>query len=119
MNGANWKDKNKFNENLQFDISDELFQIGDYKCKKAVSKQTEGKKFTVYFNPDIVIVNKQFNNALSQIPGIAVKIELQSGEMNYKYMLSKMNFDLVSGSKFEVPKTGYRVMTYEEGQKMN
>jgi hypothetical protein len=119
LNGANWKEKNMFNENLKFDISDEFFQIGDYKCKRATTKSTEAKRFTVYFNPEIVIVNKQYNNAFSQIPGIAVQIEMQSGDMNYKYVLSKMSYDLVSGSKFESPKAGYRTMTYEEGQKIN
>jgi hypothetical protein len=38
--------------------------------------------------------------------------------MKYKYTVSKINFEPVPSSKFDFPKTGYRIMTYEENQQM-
>ncbi len=118
MNAANWEDKNKVYENLNFIISEEIIMIGEYKCKKATAVLQDGKILTVYFNPDIVIVNKKFNNAFAQLPGLPVQYELQSGNLTFKYTLGKMSYDAVSQSKFEAPKAGFRLMTYDENQQL-
>ena len=118
MNAANWAEKNRLYENLNFNISEETITINNYKCKKAVATLPDGKIFTVYYNPDIIISNKKFNNAFAQLPGLPVQYELQSGNLNFKYLLSKISYDIIVQSKFEAPKSGYRVMTYDENQQM-
>ena len=52
------------------------------------------------------------------LPGLALQYEYESGAMKYKITLSKINFEPVAASKFDFPKSGYRVMTYEENQQM-
>jgi GLPGLI family protein len=105
-------------ENLNFTISEGLIKVGEYMCKKATVNMNDGKIFTVYFNPDIVISNKKYNNAFAQLPGMPVQFELQSGNLNFKYSLNKLSYDAISSSKFEAPKTGFRIMTYEENQQL-
>jgi hypothetical protein len=34
--------------------------------------------------------------------------------MKFKFTLASINYNPVSASKFEIPTSGYRVMTYEE-----
>ena len=118
MNAANWAEKNRLYENLNFNISEETITINNNKCKKAVATLPDGKIFTVYYNPDIIISNKKFNNSFAQLPGLPVQYELQSGNLNFKYLLSKISYDIIVQSKFEAPKSGYRVMTYDENQQM-
>ncbi|HSN60789.1 MAG TPA: hypothetical protein VLR49_07630 [Ferruginibacter sp.] len=118
MNAGNWSEKNKMYESLNFSITNDIVRIGDYNCKKATATLQDGKIFTVYFNPDILISNKKYNNAFAQLPGLPVQYELQSGNLNFKYTLNKLSSDAVSQSKFETPKSGYRVMTYEENQQL-
>jgi len=118
MNASNWVEKNKLYENLNFDIAGEIISINGYKCKKAVATLPDGKVFTVYYNPDIIISNKKFNNSFAQLPGLPVQYELQSGNLNFKYILSQISFDAVGQTKFEAPKSGYRVMTYDENQQL-
>jgi GLPGLI family protein len=118
MNANNWAEKNKLYENLNFSISDDIINIGEHKCRKATAQLQEGKIFTVYFNPEIVIANKKYNNAFAQLPGLPVQYELQSGNLNFKYVLSKISYDAISQSRFEAPKTGFRVMTYDENQQL-
>jgi hypothetical protein len=36
--------------------------------------------------------------------------------MKFTYTLSKIDFNSVPSAKFEIPKTGYRVLSYEEGK---
>lgn len=118
MNQNNWAQKNKMYENLAFSISDETINIGEYQCKKATASLPDGKIFTVYFDPSLQISNKKYNNAFSKLPGLPVQYDLQSGNLNFKYTLVKINYDAVPQSKFEVPRSGYRVMTYEENQQL-
>jgi GLPGLI family protein len=118
MNEANWSQKNKMYENLVFSTSDEIVAIGEYKCRKATAMLADGKVFTVYYDPTVQISNRKYNNAFSKLPGLPVQYELQSGNLNFKYTLVNINYDAVPQSKFEAPKTGYRVMTYEENQQL-
>jgi hypothetical protein len=37
--------------------------------------------------------------------------------MKFKFTLAKISFDTVPLSKFEIPKSGYRVLTYQETRK--
>ncbi len=118
MNAGNWSEKNRTYENLDFTVSDEIVKIRDYNCKKAIATLPDGKMFTVYFDPSITIVNKKYNNAFAQLPGLPVQYELESGNLTFRYTLSRLNYDAVPASKFEEPKSGYRVMTYEENQQL-
>ena len=118
MNAANWADKNKLYDNLNFQVSNDLVTIGDYQCKKAVASLPDGKTFTVYFNPALNMVNKNYNNAFPQLPGLPVQFELQSGDLSFKYSLKKISYESVSNAKFAAPKSGFRIMTYEENQQL-
>jgi hypothetical protein len=39
---------------------------------------------------------------------------MQTGKMKFKFTLSKINYGNVPSSKFEIPQSGYRVLSYEE-----
>lgn len=118
MNAANWDQKNKAYEDLNFTITNETASIAGYQCKKATATLADGKIFTVYFDPSVVISNKKYNNAFSKLQGLPVQYEIQSGNLSFKYTLSSLNYDAVPSSKFEAPKAGFRVMTYEENQQL-
>ena len=114
----NWAQKNQVNSNLNFEVQMGTTVIGGYTCKKATSKSENGKTYTVYYDPSIIIVNKQYNNAFSQLAGLPVQYELSSGNLVFKYTLIGMSMDVLSASKFEAPKTGFRIMSYEENQQL-
>jgi GLPGLI family protein len=118
MNKENWTQKNQYYQNLKFTTEDGEQVISGYKCRKAVAVLPNGKNITVYYTPEINVSNKQYNNAFTQLPGIPVQYELESGSMKFSYKLSKVSYEPVASSRFEVPKTGYRVMTYEENQQL-
>ena len=118
VNRENWLQKNQWNDEIRFTIDNELKEIAGYQCKKATGKNSEGKEFTVYFTPDITLANTTYNNSFAQLPGLPVQYELKSGNLKFKYTLNKIDFDPVSALKFEAPKTGFRIMTYEENQQL-
>jgi GLPGLI family protein len=114
----NWAQKNQWNDNLKFTIDPAVVSIGGYDCKKAIATTQDGKTFNVYFTPDIILTNRQYNNSFDQLPGLPVQYEIKSGNLTFKYSLSKVSYETVAAAKFEEPKTGYRVMTYEENQQL-
>jgi hypothetical protein len=118
LNSNNWAQKNKNFQNLKFSIDNNELSIAGYTCKKATARSADGTEIIVYYYPNVVLLNKQYDNAFPQLAGIPVQYELQSGALKFKYTLSNISYDPVPSSKFEIPKTGYRIMSYEETQQL-
>jgi GLPGLI family protein len=116
MTPANWKDYNKKYDKISFSYYEEYKTISGYKCQKAIGNLNDSAKttFTVYFTKELVPVNMDFQYLNRNLPGLAMEYEVIKGTDTHIYTVSKINFDPVPASKFEIPKTGYRVMTYEE-----
>jgi GLPGLI family protein len=117
FNEDDWKKKNKKYEGITFENTNETAVIAGYNCKKAIAKLSDGTSFVVYYTPDLTVANKDYDYQFKTLQGLPLQYEWQSGKMIFKYTLSKINFDPVSPAKFEIPKSGYRVLTFEETQK--
>lgn len=112
-----WKDANKRNEDVTFAYSDnETKIIAGYVCKKAVGKHSDGTTFITWYTTDILPENKDFQYTTKDIPGIAMEYETTMGNMKVTYTVSKVNFGPVQASKFDLPKAGFRVLTYKESK---
>jgi GLPGLI family protein len=118
LNKNNWKAKNKMYSNVKFDLTNEFKTINGYNTRKAVAKMPDGKSFDVYYAPDLIPVNKDYDATFHNLPGLAIEYEIESGKMKFKYTLSKIDYDPVQLSLFDFPTSGYRVMTYEENQNL-
>ena len=116
-NGENWNDKNGKYQGITFEPTNETLTINGYNCKKAIAHLKDGSSFVVYYSPDMDFADKDYESQFKTLPGLAMQYEWQAGKIKYKYTLSKISFDPVSPSKFDIPKSGYRVMTYAEAMK--
>lgn len=112
-----WDKKNSKYEGITFETTNETLNIAGYNCKKAIAKLKDGSSFVVYYTPEVEVADKDYDYQFKNLPGLALQYEWQSGKMRFKYTLSKINFDVVPVSKFDIPKSGYRVMTYGETKK--
>lgn len=114
---ADWKDANKKYEGISFSYEDGEKTILDYRCKKAVAKLQDGTTYTVWYAPELVPENKNFQYETRSLPGLAMEYETVNlkGEKT-TYTVSKISFSPVPASKFDLPKAGYRVMTYAESK---
>jgi GLPGLI family protein len=117
MTPENWKESNKKYEGVTFDFVDEYKTIAGYKSQKAVGKLADGNTFTVYFTRDLVPQNRDFQYLNKNLPGLALQYEASFGKLLVTYTVSNINFNPVPVAKFDLPKAGYRVMTYEESRK--
>lgn len=114
----NWVAKNKMYNNIKFELTGESKTIGGYNTKKAIARMADGKTFDVYYTPELVPTNKEYDLTFSNLPGLAVQYEIESGKTRFKYTLAKINYDPVQVSLFDFPTSGYRTMTYEENQNL-
>jgi len=46
-----------------------------------------------------------------------MEYELETAQRTLKYSISKIDFGALPVSKFDFPKSGYRVMTYDQNKK--
>ncbi len=114
MSPAEWKASNKKYEGSTFTYEDEYKSIAGYNCQKAIGRLADGGTFTVYFTKELIPVNKDFQYLNKNLPGLAMQYEAVMGKQKVTYTVSSINFNLVPAAKFDLPKSGYRVMTYEE-----
>ncbi len=119
MNRDNWVDKNKKYEGIIFKQTGETKNIAGYKCEKAEALLKDGSRFTVFYTKEVVTENTDYDPQFKDLPGTALEYESVVGNLKIKYTASKISFDPVPMQKFEIPKSGYREMTYEESTKKN
>lgn len=112
-----WEKNNKKYDGITFENSGETSVIEGFNCHKAVAKLKDGSTFTVYYTTDVTLSNKNYDYQFKTLPGLAVQYEMQSGKMKFKFTLSKINYDNVPATKFEIPKSGYRILNYDETKK--
>ena len=116
MTAANWKQSNKKYEGITFTYVDEYKTIAGYNSQKAIGKLADGNTFVVYFTRDLIPVNRDFEYLNKNLPGLAMQYEAKKGDKMVTYTVSAVNFNPVPAAKFDLPKSGYRVMTYEESK---
>lgn len=119
LTAENWAEKNKRYDGMTFTNTGETKTIAGYNCTKAVAKLSDGTTFTVYYTTDIIPENKEYDYQFKNLNGLPLEYELVQGRLTIKYTVSKINMNPVPASKFDIPKSGYREMTYEESKKIN
>jgi GLPGLI family protein len=116
MTPANWKEANKKYEGITFRIVEEFKTIAGYNSQKAIGKMVDGTDFTVYFTRELVPENTDFQYANRGLPGLVMEYETVMGNLKVTYTVSNINFSPVQASKFDLPKSGFRIVSYNESK---
>jgi GLPGLI family protein len=117
LTASDWADLNNKYETVTFTYDPSATKaIQGFTAKKAVGKLADGTSFTVWYTPDITVDNRDFQYANRNVPGLALEYETNVGNLKVVYTVSKLNFSPVPQAKFDLPKTGFRVMTYQESK---
>jgi GLPGLI family protein len=117
MSPENWIEKNKKYQGISFTNTNETKTIAGYNCTKAEATLGDGSSFTVYYTTEMIPENKEYDYQFKNLNGLPLEYELTQGQLKIKYTVSKINLNPVPSSKFDIPKGGYREMTYEESKK--
>lgn len=118
MDAGDWQAKNARYDGITFTNSGETKEIAGYKCTKAEARMSDGSAFTVFYTPEIIPENKEYDYHFKNLNGLPLEYELTQRNLTIRYTVTRINLNPVPASKFDIPKSGYRVMTYEESRKM-
>ncbi len=113
---SNWKEANKKYEDVSFTYLNDSKEILGYHCKKAIGKLSDGSTYTVWYTTELEAENKDFQYANRSLPGLAMEYESSVGDLKVIYTVSKISFNPVPAAKLDLPRSGYRIMTYEESK---
>jgi GLPGLI family protein len=116
LSKGDWEKRVKKSTEINFDFTNDSKVIGGYNCNKATAKLNNGSMVTVYYTKDLQTINKEYSATFNNLPGLPIQYEFETTSMKFTYTLSKIDFNSIPSSKFEVPKTGYRVMNYEDAK---
>ncbi|HZH64827.1 MAG TPA: hypothetical protein VEY10_08020 [Flavisolibacter sp.] len=114
---ADWMEVNGKYESVRFTYDTTATKtIQGYAAKKAVGSLADGTTFTVWYTPDITLDNKDFQYINRNLPGLALEYETTFSNLKVTYTASKISFAPVPAAKFELPKSGFRVVSYQESK---
>jgi len=119
LSPENWIEKNRIYDGIVFKNTGETRNIAGYTCIKAVGQTRSGAIVTVYYTPDLVPENRQYDPVFRTLDGLPLEYELSNGNVKIHYKVSRISLNPVPASKFDIPSSGYREMNYEESKKMN
>ncbi len=119
VNRENWDELNRKYENAKVVFGEEFKNIAGFNCQKALVTFKDGTSSAVFFTRELIAEHRDFEYAFKSIPGLVMENETAVGNNKVTYSVSKISFNIVPTSKFELPKSGYRVMTYEESKQIN
>jgi hypothetical protein len=112
----NWDAKNKKFIGITFENTTETKVIEGYNCKRAIAKLKDGSSIAVYYTPDLIAMNKEYSQVFKNLSGFPLEYELETEKLIFKYKIDKIDFSPLPASKFDFPKSGYRVLTYDESK---
>lgn len=111
---SEWKAYNKRYDGVTYKMENEFKKIAGYNCQKATGKLSDGTQFTVFFTRELMPVNTSFLSINKGLPGLAMQYDASRGKDKVTYTVSNIEFSVVPLAKFDIPKTGYRVMSYTD-----
>ncbi len=114
----NWNQKNRRFQNLNFVKTNGTKTIAGYFCNQAIASSQDGFEITVFYTRDLIPENKSYDQQFKNLDGLPLEYELNRGNLHIKYTLASINLNPVPASKFDIPTSGYRELSYEESLKM-
>jgi hypothetical protein len=118
LNPENWTERSAQYEGIVYKNTTETKEIAGYKCIKAIGTSHSGATITVYYTRDLIPETREYDPYFRTLDGLPLEYEFANGKVRIRYRVSRMNFNPVPESKFDIPRSGYREMNYEESKKM-
>ena len=112
LNQAKWKEENKQYDGMDINLTGESKNILGYDCKRALIKLKNGKTYSLYYTTAIIPSATENPYQFKNIPGFVLEYETisQTSDQKITFSATKINVNPVPLSKFEIPKSGYRIL---------
>jgi hypothetical protein len=117
---SDWQSSSQTFSQSEFKPVEGSRTINNYVCKEAVAQVSQGTgEVRVWYHPEIQLNNKAYFHAFPGISGLPIQYVLLKSNLRVTYTLRSISYEPIPASKFDWPKSGYRIMTYEENLQLN
>ncbi len=107
-----WLAQHKKYEGLVLTPADETKVILGYECKKILAEAKDGSRYNIFYAPSVIPSNREFEYQFKDVPGFILEYEAadEAGKVTFKYTATKISLNPVLAQKFDLPKSGYRIL---------
>lgn len=107
-----WLAQHKKYEGLVLTPDAETKVILGYECKKMMAAAKDGSIYNIFYAPSIMPSNREFEYQFKDVPGFILEFEAadEAGKGTVKYTATKISLSPVLAQKFDLPKSGYRIL---------
>lgn len=112
-----WADKNAWYTADSIVYLNEQTTVLGYPCSKAKISLRNGDVVYVWYTPSIVLDNKDTEFQMGDLPGLVLSYTFEKGNSKLIYTCININFDPVPIQRFDIPSSGYRILSYTESKK--
>lgn len=113
----NLEERNVKYQSMVFAASTESKQILEYNCNKASAVLADGTVIEAFYSKELLTDNLGIGFQFGKLPGLALEFTSISGNKAVKYIATSISFEPVPIQNFDMPSSGYRVMSFEESKK--
>lgn len=117
LNRENWAETNAKFQNLTYAFSKDSMELIGFKCSRANAILKDSTVINVFYTREISTENPEVDIQFGTLPGMVLEFSYTKGNTVVLYTATSINFDPVPIQKFDVPNSGYRVLSYEESKK--
>jgi GLPGLI family protein len=118
LNRENWAETNAKFQDLTYAFLKDSMELIGFKCSKANAMLKDSTVMNVFFTREISTENPEVDSQFGTLPGLVLEFSYTKGNTMVVYTATSINFDPVPIQKFDVPSSGYRVLSYEESKKV-
>ena len=117
LNRENWAETNAKFQNLDYAFTEDNKELIGFKCSRANAILKDSTIIEVFYTKDISIENPEADSQFGSLPGMVLQFSYTKEKMMVVFTATAINFDPVPIQKFDLPSSGYRVLSYEDSKK--
>lgn len=117
LNRENWSETNAKFHNLVYAFSEDSIKLIGFKCSRANVIFKDSTVIDIFYTREISTENPEVDSQFGTLPGMALQISYTKGNTMVVYTATAINFDPVPIQRFDVPSSGYRILSYDESKK--
>ena len=112
LDGNGRKEKNRKYEGIKFGATTDRKTILGYECNKVIATLSDGSTYEVYYTSSILPSAGDYEYQFKDLPGLVLEYEatFERGNTKVRFTAQKITLVPVPVAKFDIPKSGYRVL---------
>ena len=117
LSRENWVEINAKFQDLNYLFSEDSIKMIGFSCRRANAILKDSTSIVVFYTKEISTENPEVDSQFGSLPGMALQFSYTKGNTMVVYAATAISFDPVPIQKFDIPTSGYRVLSYEDSKK--